>query len=73
MGNISQEEKDAEEDVKNEYYKQDKKEYAEKVQADQATGGKNPPAVPKSMLQKDYNKNSDGSYTIKSSRHKEYR
>ena len=69
----SKEEVEAEQWVKDEHYKQDRKEYLDKVAEDQKAGGRNAPAVPKSMLERDYDKNPSGNYTIKDRGYKEHR
>lgn len=55
----------AQQDVKDMYARQDREEYMEKQRESQENGGRNAPAVPKSMLDREYNKNADGSYTHK--------
>ncbi len=70
---ISKEEAQAEKDVKDMYADQDRKEYLEKAQEDQAAGGRNPPAVPKSMLEREYTKSPGGGYVHKARGYTEHR
>jgi len=58
-----------EEYKKDVFYHQDREEYLAKNAESQRNGGRNPPSVPKSMLEEEYDKSPGGGYTHNGKKH----